>query len=165
MPISESPVSESISRSQMLWGFLKEAGSAIGISVLLMAIVPGFLLHISLGYLFLIVWVLFVPPYVGGVLWFCGRWMPPFRVVWFLLLLLASLAGAGFILRVACESLIPDGITDGAIFYWIAAAGAAGTWIGPVVLTLLLITLLPVARSPGGPTGCDWKTRGQHASP
>ena len=62
-----------------------------------------FLLHISSGYLFLPVFLLFAPPYIGAVVWFSMRRSPPFRVVWLLLVSLTSMAGGGAAIRFGLE--------------------------------------------------------------
>ena len=120
---------------------LSKTGIAVAISVLIIVPVSGFLLHFSGGYLMFHVAIIFYPPFIVFVIWFCSRWHPSFRTVWCILLAIASVCSGYATTALAIDLIELDRHITALWCYLVPASAALGTWAGPTLLNLAFLCL------------------------
>lgn len=130
---------EEYSRRHGIGMLLSKTGVAVAISILFVVPVPGFLLHISSGYLVIPVAITFGPPLVVVAICFCSRWSPPFRILWCLLLAVASLCGGYTTVACVCSVFEASHRFCAAWCYLVPASAVVGVWGGPTLLNLALL--------------------------
>jgi hypothetical protein len=134
-------VDEESSRCHTIGMLLSKTGVAVAMSVLTIVPFSGFLLHISGGWLIFQVAIIFYPPFIVFVIWFCSRWHPPFRTVWCILLAIASVCSGYATTALAIDLMELDRHITALSFYLVPASAALGTWAGPTLLNLTFLCL------------------------